>query len=252
MAVSAALRARSVISVLRDWPYVVLDKSGVGSGEHVYRTRSGLKVICRLGSSDIEEIVVVLSGIEYPMSFIEPFASGVILDVGANVGAFALLLRQHGMIEGCDLHVIEPSVANQRVLLANLALNDITATLHRAAVAGRSGTVTLVETGRPDSFHIASDTDAPGSRVEAIRLDDLCQRAGIDRVRLLKVDIEGAEYDAIPAVGDWLFSCVDAMVIELHGPIPGRRDDLRSFLRKGFRDLELEHHNPGALFLARR
>src|SRR3954470_15540649 len=86
------LRKASILrGTMANWPRVLADKAGVRSVLE-YRTRSGTRILCRARSTDINEAVVVLAGIEYPARYLRLTDGAVVLDVGANIGAFSLFL----------------------------------------------------------------------------------------------------------------------------------------------------------------
>ena len=133
------------------------------------------------------------------------------IDVGANIGLYTLLFSK--LVGGSGrVHAFEPAPANARRLRVNLLLNEAdNVTVEDAAVYSRGGTVTLNlfpehlgpwhTLGRPelpDPFE-PGRTLAPTASVDvpATTLDDYAERTGIERVALLKIDVEGAEPDVL-------------------------------------------------------
>jgi FkbM family methyltransferase len=135
----------------------------------------------------------------------------VAVDVGANIGLYTLLFSALVGPQG-RVHTFEPAPENARRLRVNLLLNDVgNVELREAAVFSRSGPVTLNlfeqrlgawhSLGRPE----LPDPFAPGKtiapsdslEVQALTLDDYAAAAGLDRIALLKIDVEGAEPDVI-------------------------------------------------------
>jgi FkbM family methyltransferase len=132
-------------------------------------------------------------------------------DVGANIGLYTMLFSRRVGIAGV-VHAFEPDPENLRRLRVNLALNEMeNVRVTPAAVYSRAGTVQLHvfppslnawhSLGRPtlpDPFHPGRTTAPIAERsVEATTLDDHCDRHGIDRIDLLKIDVEGAELDVL-------------------------------------------------------
>lgn len=124
------------------------------------------------------------------------------VDVGANIGFFSLLaLRLVGPAGRVDAIEATPSTAD--LLDANIALNGAGAIrVHRCAVGDREGTAHMVvhDAGNIGSNHLALDdaADAEGAPVALRRLDTLL---GDAPVRLIKLDIEGAEAMALRGAG---------------------------------------------------
>ena len=135
----------------------------------------------------------------------------VAVDVGANIGLYTLLFSrlvgEHGRV-----HSFEPAPENARRLRVNLLLNGAeNVHLAEQAVYSRSGTVTLNLFGEglgpwntlgrptlPDPFN-PGRTVSPSSSVDvpATTLDEYAAAALIDRIALLKIDVEGAEPDVL-------------------------------------------------------
>jgi FkbM family methyltransferase len=125
---------------------------------------------------------------EYMKSIIQPGMTFV--DVGANIGYFTLLAASQGA------HVVayEPTRAVFERLRENVALNGFDdVTVVNAAVAEKRGTLTLYEsTNDPEANNLFGDGDHP-VEVATICLDDDLAEHGVEKVDLLKVDVEGAE-----------------------------------------------------------
>jgi FkbM family methyltransferase len=134
-----------------------------------------------------------------------------VFDVGAHIGLYTLLFAQRVGKEG-HVHAFEPEPENFGRLRANLALNNIeTVRLVRAAAAAESGTATLHvfrpglgawhSLGRPtlpDPF-VHGQTVEPTAemQVPTVTLDEYCAHSGVERIDLLKLDVEGAEVDVL-------------------------------------------------------
>jgi len=52
--------------------------------------------------------------------------------------------------------------------------------------------------------------------LETITLDEIIEKENLDRISLLKCDIEGGEYDLIPSLTDKQMSMIDKFMIEIH------------------------------------
>lgn len=138
-------------------------------------------------------------------------SGGVAVDVGANIGLYTLLFAKL-VAPGGRVFAFEPSPENARRLRVNLLLNEVAhVTVEETAVFSRGGTVTLNlfedrlgpwhSLGRPelpDPF-AAGRTVAPTRSVDvpAVTLDEYAERNRIERIDLLKIDVEGAEPDVL-------------------------------------------------------
>ncbi len=147
-----------------------------------------------------------------------PLASSpaTILDLGANIGLATVYLGR--LFPGAELACVEPVPDNIRLLVRNLDLNAVHATVIPAAVDASDGRLTM-ELQVRDYEHKIAAAGARSSRptvdVDGISVPTILQRLGWDRIGLLKVDIEGHEAALLARNCDWL-NRVDAMCIECH------------------------------------
>ena len=126
-------------------------------------------------------------------------SGAVIVDVGANAGAFSLpIITRAGT--GARAAVFEPNPVMRARLQANLDLNDLGhVRVFDCAISDAAGRARLHFPGNGNlgQGRIGQGYDGPNARegVEvALRpLADCLAEAGFDRVDLLKVDVEGLE-----------------------------------------------------------
>lgn len=124
-----------------------------------------------------------------------------VLDVGANVGWYALHLAQAVAAEGGGVVALEPVPTTYAALQRNLALNPALAASVRTFQTGlgaEAGTVQFFIPAFQGSAAASQSKLFPGDENRAVevrveRLDDWAPREGIPDPDLLKVDVEGAE-----------------------------------------------------------
>lgn len=141
----------------------------------------------------------------------------VVVDVGANVGAFSVLAARMG---AASVHAYEPHPESHAVLLRNLDRNAVTrlVTAHRCAVLDRTRVVELIGAG--GGAHVGGAGD--GHQVDAVGLNDVIDLAAPGgRVGYLKVDCEGAEYEQFAGIDGDHLARVDQIAMEWHGPLMG-------------------------------
>jgi FkbM family methyltransferase len=143
-------------------------------------------------------------------------------DVGANYGLYALLFAHFAGGDG--VHAFEAETWNFQRLTTNLALNGVTG-VHATccAVADTSGEVRLTVYPREQfGWHTLGtpDLEVDGApyppsdfrTVPAVSVDDYCAERCIERIDLLKIDVEGAELDVLRGaqrmLGDGRVPCV--------------------------------------------
>ena len=120
------------------------------------------------------------------------------VDVGAHVGYHALLARQAVGATGRVL-ALEPQPYNCNKILVNAALNGFSNITTIVGAAGdRDGVVTLRDQAPHDKSRLTVRGAGKNDRnvefeVPVWTLDTLLRRQNIDKVRLLKIDVEGHE-----------------------------------------------------------
>jgi FkbM family methyltransferase len=117
------------------------------------------------------------------------------IDVGANIGIYTLAASK---IVGATGRVLafEPSAQSSPLLAKNIALNGLT-NVHTfpVALAQRNGRAWLHRGPNPtlNSFGKDPSWKEDGEEVVTETLDQVLRKAHIDRVDLIKMDVQGAE-----------------------------------------------------------
>jgi FkbM family methyltransferase len=151
--------------------------------------------------------------------FLQP--GGVFIDMGANEGYFSVVASRLVGAEGTVISV-EPQSRLQSVIQANLAANrSSNVRLVRCVVSDRTGNVELslspdTHTGSSSLFRQTKYT-LPTEEVPSFSLGDFLDRVGVQQCDLVKIDIEGSEYDVLMAAGDVLRrGALKHIAIEIH------------------------------------
>jgi len=138
-----------------------------------------------------EEIFV--DGI-YPLEFV-PFAPDLVVDCGACHGMFTLLARAR--FPTARLVAFEPEPANFARLQENFALNYSGPEAVRAAVGLAAGHVRF--TGSGFGGHVLGAEETGDIEVAVVSLPEFLRQAR-PQYLVLKLDIEGAERELLPAI----------------------------------------------------
>ncbi len=123
-----------------------------------------------------------------------------VVDIGANVGHFsatsALLVGSKGVVHAVEAN---PLLFKRLEAVSSAAMNSIIR-VHHFAIWRTSGSVPLhvaTVSGWSSLTHNDTFNTLEVVQVPAITLDELFLRESLEHVRLLKLDIEGAELDAL-------------------------------------------------------
>jgi FkbM family methyltransferase len=122
-------------------------------------------------------------------------SGGVFVDVGANVGTYALALARHVGTHG-KVVAIEPHPVTHARLAFNNAASGFTQTRLFAAAAGPADGELMIETDGDNlgASHIVSgQASSRAIKVPSLRLQRILDQAGATHVDALKIDVEGFE-----------------------------------------------------------
>jgi FkbM family methyltransferase len=121
----------------------------------------------------------------------------VVVDLGANIGYFTLLLAK---LVGPRGHVVafEPDPTTFRLLERNVRENGYTnVVLHRQAVADRCGSALLyLNPDNPGDHRLVDGADRESVEVDVISIDEALPELRT-RISWVKMDIQGAELAAL-------------------------------------------------------
>jgi FkbM family methyltransferase len=155
----------------------------------------------------------------------------VILDIGANEGMFSIMMGK--LYPHTKIIALEPIPRTYQTLTENIRLNHCENISHYNIGVGKKGqkTATMIvskdHSGGSTAWCTYVPTDHDRVEVGMIGLDEAFDLYGIDRCRLLKLDVEGSEFEIL--YSSTVLLRVDYMVMECHFnkrlEFEGRRPD---------------------------
>jgi FkbM family methyltransferase len=122
-------------------------------------------------------------------------AGGVFVDVGANVGTYAMALARH-VGPGGKVIAIEPHPVTHARLAFNRAASNFTQVILVAAAAGPTDGELMIETDGDNlgaSHIVTGQRSSSAIKVPSLRLQRILGDAGVEHVDALKIDVEGYE-----------------------------------------------------------
>jgi FkbM family methyltransferase len=136
-------------------------------------------------------------------------STSVVIDVGANIGAFTLPLGRYVQTGG-RVVAVEASPSIARILKLNVERNQLTNVIvvECAASTGKSPHIPFYE-APADHFGMGSSASQFGVapiEVRAESLDHILDEHGLSTVDAIKVDVEGYEADVFRGAHDLLHS----------------------------------------------
>ncbi len=144
-----------------------------------------------------------------------------VVDAGANWGVHALYLGKLVGREG-RVHAFEPHPQVVEELRWHVERNELKqVTIHACGLMDRAGEIPFVLGENSKSSHVIGTHDQSGGIqviVPCFTLDEVMVRSGVTSLRLIKVDVEGAESLLLKGAEKTISRFRPHLVVELHNP----------------------------------
>ncbi len=191
--------------MFRNWYKVVFPFNRLFNHQTKLVLRNGYEVWVRsVFSGDLTTVEGVLHQDEYGEALKGLPPDAVIYDLGANIGTFSIAAKK--ACPSARIVAYEPEAQNFVLLQKNAPFAE----LHQEAVAGVSGHISFDASSHPYAHRISKEGT---TTVVARALGDVLADA---HIHLAKIDIEGAEHDALELADPALFARVDRIIMETH------------------------------------
>jgi FkbM family methyltransferase len=149
-------------------------------------------------------------------------ACDVLIDVGANMGTYTLMMQQLGL----KTYSFEPSGGNFKALTINLMLNNFenNAVVYNLGLGSKhSHELFVFDPVNTGASHMSSvevydhDTDGRGkmSEVDVVTLDEMIDVMAIpfEKSVLMKIDVEGMEKDVLMGASSFIRSYSNLIIV---------------------------------------
>lgn len=195
----------------------------------------------------------VFRGVFGKRTYETEYENTIVIDIGAHRGIFSAYALQHG----CSvLLAYEPEAKNFRLLEENIGLSsrgDQVAAAHKKAVGRENGLVEFYVYDEGWSHSTCPRSDKRLVRqtsVESLGLDDVLDEAkayvAADEKIILKLDVEGAEFDIIEGASLPALQRIDELFVETHDFVQDRFALFEDILRRaGLRAAQDYDHDAG-------
>lgn len=249
-AVHLTRRIRQTPLLFKNFPQVFVDLALHGtrwqSSEITYRLRNGYTVVTPNADGARFPLYEIFADDGYRL---DDLCAGLdddaaVLDVGGQIGSFSLAVARK--MPKAKIHVYEASPTSAGYVKRNIETNNLASrvTVHACALAGEEGTFTFVDSGDASGHNGLTAPEGLGEEVTVpcTTFDEAVKAAG-GEVQLVKMDVEGAEYDIILKSDPASWSGVRKVVMEYH-PVAGHTlKELTDFFAA--RGIEPTSHDPG-------
>jgi FkbM family methyltransferase len=233
-----------VVQVYRNWSTVFLDRLHLIQRQPiVYRLRDGVELSLQAGSRDRSIIDEIFLNQVYTFSPGFAIRDGwVIADIGGHKGIFAVFAATRA--RDVKVYTFEPSKENFAQLCDNVERNRLSnVKAFNVAVSGKDGESTLHLHREPGQNSLLQRSDPAlrpigDAKVETWSLARVLKTIA-SPVSLLKMDIEGMEYESLFSCSAQELQSVERIALEYHEDwvhTPHHVSELVDFLSgRGFR-----------------
>lgn len=216
-------------------------------GDIKYHLTPGSTMLARAGTTDSAELIIINSDLEYPKKyFIYDRNHCVIFDIGANIGAFSIYYNSQVNNQTHKIYAIEPSKNNFKYLKKNIILNKAKNIIcSRVAIASRNYIAKLDISKNVDSYALVRNKmDFRHSKIENVKartIETFCRDNRIDNIDIMKIDIEGSEFEVFKKSIAFIMKHVRLIFVEVHQLNPHENIKIFSenMIRHNFRIVEI-------------
>jgi len=205
-----------------------------------------IKAKVRLDTSDSFIVKEVFGG-EYNKLSIS--SNDVVVDFGLNIGMFSVFAAKKGARE---IHSFEPELENFNLANYNIKLNgvdDIVKT-YNVAVVGNNDTKRNFSINVKKNKGAHSLIEKRGRDSITVKCENINNILNMIKPTIIKMDIEGGEYECIPAIKS--FDGINQLIMEFHHAhlddikTHDKYNEMLNFLRTKFNNVEARKDTKGA------
>jgi amino acid adenylation domain-containing protein/FkbM family methyltransferase len=212
-AVPSPETAGSVHAILR------LQAEGRLEPDQLFELPNGAAVVTvdRAEAELLHERTFVRSG--YLKHGVEIPENACVLDIGANIGMFSLLVDQRA--PGSRILAFEPTPEAYRALSLNAEIHGLRALVLECAVGAEPGTTSITYFPRtsPATRGVpGAERLTPATVVRPVRtISDVVHEHGLERLDLLKVSVAGGALAVLAGIDDRDWPKIEQAVVEVQG-----------------------------------
>lgn len=221
MLLTYANLAFRLATTVMNWPIYFLNRFGLTKGDIRYHLWNGMTISTRPYAIDGS----ALNEVWFDRSY-DPNAFGVrfdwksarhIVDIGGHIGTFTLFAAAKA--PDAKIVTLEPEPGNFVVLTSNIATNRLLdrITPHNMGLGDGKQITLFTFAGDRGGNSVYRNTEGGiPVTIDTISLKDIFDRHGIDDLDYLKIDCEGAEYEALYSLPAEYFPRIRMIGMEYH------------------------------------
>ena len=241
----------SRIKTYKNWFTIVWPVTRIISPQRILRTRLGPKIKVRsVFGPDFVVTHEMFYRDDYNISSIQfDCSEPVVIDVGANIGTFSLLVNCRN--PRAKIFAYEPELSNYELTEENIRLNGVGHNIKCFSLA-------VAETEGNKTFYISTLEYAHSLEMENIEggdfnkkitvntttIEQILKSNNLDRLDLLKLDIEGTEYAVLYNLPLDLYNKIKYIALEIHDHKTYQKEELVNFLTEKGYSVARSNKNP--------
>lgn len=238
------------IKTIENLHIFILDYFGLLKGEVIYKIKNKrYRFIARGGTSDKDEIIAVMSGFEYKFSILPKINNPVIFDVGAYIGDSAVFASDY-FHNKCRIFSFEADKENYKYCQINILLNNMSnVSCFNIAIGNKNGTGYLQKAYMPNDAYRVSTKKTSNLKCTMKPIEKVTKENRLSKIDILKMDIEGGEYEIFNSSNSYEFikSHVRFIFLEYHYDFGEKLVD--NLLHKLEKDFQILYHRDNILTL---
>jgi len=144
----------------------------------------------------------------------------VIFDVGANTGVYSLVAK--ALNAQARVYAFEPVERIYKKLEYNNRLNNYDVVCLQSAASNADGTATIYDLPDDNPYSVTinrdffpPETEVIPTLINTIRLDTFIEKSKLDRLDLIKLDVETHEAEVLEGLGDYLDKFKPTLLVEI-------------------------------------
>lgn len=203
------------MKTFKNWYCIYLASYGLLHDEFLLKTRTGKKILVRPWATDVKQVKSIFSKKKYINEFVSIVPNSVVVDVGANHGAFTVFAAQWAE----KVFAFEPEPENYRLLCANIELNDLkNVTPFRMAMTKERGkrNFYVAEKQHSGCHSFFLERYEKTIEVKTLSIADLIEQESLTKIDFLKLDCEGSEIEIIEGLSLENAKMIGQIALEFH------------------------------------
>lgn len=205
----------------------------------------GVTFICRKHTVDFECVTPAYES--QLCDYMLMTDAGIFIDIGAHIGKYTVPIAKKLGNKG-KVVAIEPDPDNFRALLQNIAVNNLYNVIPiQVACSSDNGETLLYKHPLDPSGNSMVHKSRRSIVVQTKTLDTIVKDLGLTDVRLIKIDVEGAELDVLKGASNTLSKFDDLTIV-----IESRHKEIIPFLQNFGFSVECVIASPPPYYVARK